>query len=586
MRLCRLLDIIVYMKQHFEDTLRVFNDVAKERADEPLREVRNRLQEKDLEEMVPASARVQVLELQEKKREIMRWLHVKLEAIDRKEEVRSIHKENEKNKDYYVDENMNVKWKNETVPITKGDLATDGEWELLYKLDKALPRDVKKEFVVAEAKRAMRDLLDKQIATTEAKRELPKWIDGPARSYMNAIKGGYGRVARGQKLDLTNNAYLGGLVAEKLITTQMEKFEIDNNAPYKFYHGDVFDDYERKVDGFLVIPSHTRGVKAKTEDREDFGIQLYVGGKQAQKQHKEEQLAQSKRDWGLDDIDDLVLVTIPNTHSQDVYKQWLAQGKKPGGPEKLWGDTTQEKVFYGILKGFFREDAIDDMWKGSGKMKRHMEIFPEDTEKIKILKQQIHSMLIEPSQTEKLKNKIEKLKQELEQLKNTGKTDDNEQYLSHAPKQEKESVSKKTGELTNKQKSKIHRLKQSIEDMMTHPGRKTKGRIEKKKRELTQLENHGKSDEEKISEIKQKIETASENSQKIPKQGKNGPVKIYTANEIAEFQKQRENGVSEPKLTSGELSKMADELLHEGKKIGERGAWLKNYLASKKEKSK
>jgi hypothetical protein len=625
-------DILIYMKQHFEETLRVFSDVAKEKVNESLGEIKDKLKKKELEEMVPYVARVDVLELQKEKQKIMDWLHEQILAVDRKEEVRSINKESAGNKDYRVDENMNVEWRGKTIPVTKGDLATDGEWELLYRLDKALPKNVKKEFVVAEAKRAMRDLLDKQIATTEAKREIPKWMDGAMRGYMNAVKGGYSRVEKGKKEDLIDNVYSAGLVAEKLITTQMEKFEIDNNAPYKFYHGDVFDDYERKVDGFLVIPAHTRGVKAKTEDREDFGIQLYVGHDQAQKQHKEEQLIESKRTFGLEDIDDLVLVTIPSTHSQDVYKKWIACGRKPGGPEKLWDDVTQERVFYGILKGFFSEDVIDDMWEGSGKIKQHMEDISGDTKKVIQGKNQLRSMLQELNPSDKVKRKIEKLKQELEELTRrksnpssfhqpadygATREEKNNEIKQQIEKRIKNPVSDRNGtektespmeklntadkEVFNKLnpslksllsvpnpsdkvKRKIDTEKQRLKQSLTalfkdpYPSEKTKRKIKEKKQQLELLaqefsgenkENKTEeTDEEKINALKKRIEEGIGNpsgnslterkpelqmskqelerkaQELLHQNSKNGKVKIYTPEEVAEYQEKREPKIS------------------------------------------
>jgi len=551
------------MKQHFEETLQAINDVAVEKPEslkdsdipkimsEKLKEKSVAINAKDgikewsaeyvnLEEMVPAAARVRVLELQEKKQTIMRWLHRQIQAIDRKEEVRSIHKESKNNKDYCVDEKMNVAWKDEAFPITKGELATDGEWELLYKLDKSLPRDVKKEFVVAEAKRAMRDLLNKQIATTEINRKIPIWADEEMKQYMKGLKIFYGGV-------LGTNAHNGqwesqdGRIAEKMIIATMEKFKIDNNAPYEFFHGDASDDAERKLDCYLVIPEHTRGVKTQTEDREDIGIQLLVGPRtptERQIQKKERAIAKSKRDFGLEDIDDLVLISLSHVHSKDKYDEWVEKGRRPGGPEKLWDDETQEKVFYGILKGFFKERVIDEMWEESGKIKQNVEafnttVFPEDTKPVRKIKESLHSMLVNPNPSNKLKKNIEEKKRKLKMLINRNENDNpaqksskeknkellrksskNNPVKSYTPEEiaehEKE-LSTKTDESAavrqevNRAKN---RLKQSIDTMLNipNPSEKTKWRIEAKKKELSYLMIS----DAKANRLKQSIKDLSE----------------------------------------------------------------------------
>ncbi|MFA5831681.1 MAG: hypothetical protein WC878_07705 [Candidatus Paceibacterota bacterium] len=502
------------MKQHFEETLRVFSDVAKEKTNEPLKEIRGQLEKKELEEMVPDTARVQVLELQEEKQRIIKWLHEQIQAIDRKEEVRSIREEREDSKDYYVDENMNVKWKNEMVPITKGDLATDGEWGLLYNLDKSLPRDVKKEFVVAEAKRAIRDLLDKQIATTETSRRIPKWADEGMKQHMEALKIFYGGIL-GTNIHNKPWESLEGMIAEKMITTTMEKFKIDNDVSYEFFHGDASDDAERKLDCYLVIPEHTRGVKTRTEDREDIGIQLLVGPKtptEHQIQKKERAIAKSKRDFGLEDIDDLVLISLSYIHSRDKYDEWIQKGRKPGGPEKLWDEETQIRVFYGILKGFFEDDTIEEMW--NNRMGRTGE------ERIKMIERKIQKEMENPR--ENLNNEAKKTK-----------------------------------------KQKISRLKQGIDALSKNPNpnEKTKKKIDKKRRELellqrefpsksteNKMENDAQLDKKRINALhafKQEIKEEMEQAQK------NGAVKIYTPEEVAEYQQ----GL----VKKSEESKIADE---------------------------
>jgi hypothetical protein len=425
------------MKENFEEALRVVNDVAqknpeKEKVSETLN---SRLKEgieiahekyEDLDEMIPEAARIKVFELQKEKQEIMSWPRENLEKIANEEGVESYTKNAQSSRNpYIVTPNMEVLCENgESVKVTKGQLSTDGEWGIEYRLDKEVKRDVKRRFVVSEAKRGMRELLDKQIATAEFLRTIPKWVDGPMKAHMVGAKVGYGAVLSGNFEKSFEGSKGGGLVAEKLITTFLEAFQIDNDAPYTFRHGDVFDDYERKVDCLISIPTHTRGIKAETGDGGNVGIQLYVGNQKDQKQHKKEQIQESKKRFGLKDLNDIVLVTIPKTHSGDYYLRWKEEGKKPGGPMKLWEEPMKEKIFFGVLKNFFTDEKISEMWKGI--LDEAPETLSEPTASEKPKKEEGFSR--QDSETEKFEN-LKKIKDSDERVAEVKKLNEREQSL-------------------------------------------------------------------------------------------------------------------------------------------------------------
>jgi hypothetical protein len=303
----------------------------------------------------------------------------------------------------------------------------------------------------------------------------------------------------------------------------MEMLRVDGKLPYSFVAGDSFDDYERKIDFYIHIPSHVRGVKSQTEDREDIGIQFYGGKKESHRRSKQKQIIDTKKQFGfLHDIDDIVLVNVPLNLIEGLYEEWEKNGKRPGGVTGLLDIGQKKKIFEGVLQNFFEEKEVAEMWNN------------------RLDKKDIESPTKRVEEVEKVTKPV--------------------------------SVSNKTkGFLASEE----NRLRQSLNALKKLPNKSeaTKRKIKKVSRQLEEIlqKKTTKTDEEKNEELKRKIEKETE------KEKSTQPI-----------QKQEiKNGVNTLKLSSGEISKMADEFMNDNKKgkIHEPGAWLKNYLASKKEKT-
>ena len=360
------------MKEHFGPALERVNVVAKEnpspeeleqKLDEELKSVP--LSETEtLADMIPEAARVKVFELQQEKQAIMKWLHDRLADIDAEKSIEGFEKK-ENCPHYTVNGDMGVKCEDgKIVPVTKGIVATDAEWGIQYSLNAGVPRDVKKQFVVAEAKRAMITLVNKQIGTAEMERPIPVSVKGgPIEKYLLERHDDYkGWANKG----LQNNENVGennfGVIAEIVVSSLMEQLRIDERLPYQLTKGDVFDDNERKIDFFIRIPAHIRGVKAKADDFQHVGIQFYAGHKNSPVS-KQNQINESKERFGLNDIDDIVLISINLKILNNIYHQWKNSGMKPGGPTQLLITEIREKIFRGVLDRFFEPEAIDEMWQ-------------------------------------------------------------------------------------------------------------------------------------------------------------------------------------------------------------------------------
>lgn len=356
------------MKENFEASLHIVHETVKEESPETLEQ---KLEDAELSEMIPEASRLEVYELQKEKDSVMKWLHESLEAIDNGESVESFgHKNLEQ---HVVDKYLEVGSKDGTLQtVTLGDLVTDGEWGIEYKLEKDVDRSVKKKFVIAEAKREIMNLLNRQIGTVESRREIPKWMAGGLRRHMENIQSTYKTV-----LDRKERFSQSGFIAETMVETTFRKFQIDNNAPFSFVQADIERDIEEKIDFIIHKTDHMRGVEVEDEDRQNIGVQFTINPDAAE--HKLQQIKRSKEKFELKDIDDLVLVTLPTIQTKEVYDRWVKEGMKPGGPTRLWSAGMEESVFRAVLHDFFKEEQITAMWnesreKGQLKEKRPLAV--------------------------------------------------------------------------------------------------------------------------------------------------------------------------------------------------------------------
>jgi hypothetical protein len=388
------------MKENFEPALRAVRDVARESPTKKkpavLQEIgasMKRTEKKEyvtgLEEMIPVASRLKVFEVQKEKQRVVRWLHEQLRMIDNEESVESF---NHRNEPYEVDKDLETAFPDGRMgKVTVGEIVTDGDWGTEYRLSSDVNRDIKKKFVVAEAKREIARLLNQQIGITESQREIPKWMDGGLKRHMEHIKNTYQTV-----LDRGQEGVQSGLISEKMVKTYFEKFQIDNRPLFAFEGADSSDDIERKIDFFIHkrTHAHTRGVGTEeSKNNEDVGIQFTIDPNATEK--KLAQIKRSKKEFGMKDVDDIVLVTIPLQQSKDIYDRWEQAGRPPGGPEKLWKEATQERIFRGVLNGFFKKKEIDDMWNGD---------IVSDEEKIEELKRKIENGIGNPNGRVSLEN--------------------------------------------------------------------------------------------------------------------------------------------------------------------------------------
>ncbi len=361
------------MREGFEKNLRAFGKDIVERelpADEVSREEIENLEmiEVAAQEMgTETSTQVDVYFKQKKKQEIMDNLHERLQELDAIHErararpgastFESVGEKGGKmvyargegdTVTYFLRGKKNA---NE-IPITEGDMLTDGMWGVSYRMDASVPRSVAKQYLVGSAKQQLYDLLDEQITVTE------KASDVNQGSGLDDAYAAMERRQEGEEEDPN------GILAERMTQSFLLKLTYDHDVPFEILRADAELDAEDKIDFIVRIRGvHNRGVDVKV------GVQFTTSVKQATIRKKEKQIEQVNKRLGVEDnapVHDVVLVSIPIHETHELYDQWnTAKQRSPGGPDSLWSTETKRLVFEGVLQKLHHiipEDEIASLW--------------------------------------------------------------------------------------------------------------------------------------------------------------------------------------------------------------------------------
>lgn len=224
------------MKENFEKELRKINKIATK--DEPtVEDIFNNVgDEFDRPEHV-----YNIYKLQKQKHDIIEEMHKKLLSIDNNEEVTGFTAGETHSIDHWnTKENIGscTLLSGETVPITPGELITDGVWGISYKLVPEVPHDIRKKYIISETRRSLMRMLNDQI---RHKKVLIK------KRATNTYE---------SKPDLKISS--SGLLAEKLVETFFEKNIIDYKLPMEMVEVDAYEDNERKIDFLVRVPKYVR----------------------------------------------------------------------------------------------------------------------------------------------------------------------------------------------------------------------------------------------------------------------------------------------------------------------------------------
>lgn len=345
------------MRRGFESGLQEYNKLAKAEA-AVRRSFDREIIEEDIdtltrelsgEQQTNIASQKEVYALQKEKQRIMQLLHAELKEIDNPETQAE-----QGPGEWQVrveDENYIAEKDGESIPITRGDLIVDGDWDVDYKVDhESVPRVVQKRFVVEKARRELQDLLDLQISTTES----------TSNRLDSKMRGAYSRY-RWDKLEDREGI---GQIAERMVRTYLEKLTYNYpDLDFSIERADAYRDVEEKIDFLIHRKVRNRGVRVDVpKGKHDEGIQFTVNDKPEVQEYKRYQLDRVRESVKRQEhIDDIVLVTLPSHEFADAYTAWV-QHKTPGGPEQMWDGQTKERIFRGVLQGFLSPEELNDHW--------------------------------------------------------------------------------------------------------------------------------------------------------------------------------------------------------------------------------
>ncbi|MCX6735728.1 MAG: hypothetical protein NTZ13_01460 [Candidatus Parcubacteria bacterium] len=326
------------MKENFEEALRSLSEDIKQEDEKKANKDLQKYSSKNI--LMKETAGV-VYEIQKEKQHVIDELHQKIQDVENDKEVSGF----TEGEPRFVEWNkrahraMVVLPSGKRTPATVGELVTDGEWNLSYTLSGEIPRDIRKRFITAEARRKIHNLADEQIIETEKERGL--------NPVFNHLKENEKSGAKEMK---------DGFIAEKLVATYFEKNILDHDLPMKFERADVLEDLQERIDFKIYRPDRIRGVGTTT------GVQLTIDTTYQTQNRKKGDIEKVKLE-NKSDVDDIVLVTLPLDHLRQKFSTWKNNEMRPGGPMKTWGDKEKKEIFRGVLYGIFPEKEISGMWE-------------------------------------------------------------------------------------------------------------------------------------------------------------------------------------------------------------------------------
>lgn len=296
---------------------------------------------------MPIGVQLKIFELQKKKQEVMDWLKDELKKLDTKDNLVEL----QPGSRWVICQEGQLIWRsgNQETTISLGEMIADLDWQVNYLLDpETVPRAIRKQYLVAIAKRRLKDLLDEQIMRQEI---ASKKDEGKRRAYEGMLR--------------DRNTERLGTVAEKMLRNFMAKLAMDYGLNFNIIEADAFQDVEQKIDFVIEVPRHQRGVQVdKTEGKNlAFGIQFTMDSSWEANLKKTQQIRKARNQNRRENIDDMILVEIDlQRFVQTALEQWKKE-KPPGGPDQKLPPDIKQKIFFKLLKGIYSEEEIKVMWQ-------------------------------------------------------------------------------------------------------------------------------------------------------------------------------------------------------------------------------
>ena len=245
-------------------------------------------------------------------------------------------------------------------PFHLDNPATDIDWGVMYRpspdVPKHLWRSIRKHMDIAEARRDIDEVINREIASVEG-------LSLPTTS----ISGEW----LAEHFNPTNGS-IAGIIGERMAKNTLYALgRQDSGENFKIENSNAREDAELKYDFKIVLPTVTRGVATVPEgmEREEdvagkrsVGVQFTISNARYILDKKEGQLKIARDRLKDEDakkyikrpVNDIVLVNL-GLKASERYAQWLDEGMPPGGPEQYITDEEKQELLAKITAGLHSE---------------------------------------------------------------------------------------------------------------------------------------------------------------------------------------------------------------------------------------
>lgn len=297
-----------------------------------------------------------ILSIQERKQELVETMHELLKKVDTGEDISFV----KHGKNIYTDngEGYALNRQGEKIFQTKGDIMVAGINGFELNLDSNFDRQTKKEFILRETRRKIKEIYNEQLIIAELENLSANPHDLCIESYQE--------ISKSKKMK-PYESIQSGILAETMVESYLTKLFIDNpNLPFTIEMGDVHNDVRSKMDFKLHIKKeYTRAIKINTHN--NTGIQFTLD--KDKEEFKQEQIDKSKKFINRLDkkpVDDLILVSMSLSEIQESLEKWKNDGKNKSiaGPSEYWNPETKKLVFIKMLEKLPKELKInpEELW--------------------------------------------------------------------------------------------------------------------------------------------------------------------------------------------------------------------------------
>lgn len=311
---------------------------------------------KDSRYYLDKETQTSILDIQEKKQELITNMQELLAKVDTDESIRF--SEHARTVEQRGEDIVIIKKGGTEEIITKGDVLVAGMNGFDISLNSTVDRLTKKQFILSETTRRIKGLYNEQLTFAEVQNKKARKDDGAIKAYK--------QIAERSKMS-TYESEQSGVLAEHMVESFMTRLIANNpHLPFTIEMADVYDDVRSKIDFKLHIKKYTRGVKI--ESGIDAGIQFTIN--QSKTEFKEAQIEKSKQYMNRLDkkpVDDILLVTMSINEIEKSLSDWNSQGKQKSiaGPAEHWSSETKKLVFTKMIEKLpegILEKIPEELW--------------------------------------------------------------------------------------------------------------------------------------------------------------------------------------------------------------------------------